>query len=349
MPKNTSEDARRLVVQLFVGGKIPKKRIARETNLSLYRVKNAIKKFENNADSTNSLKNARKTGRPPKLDARGERRLLRLMQADRRKSAATLRDEMAIGGYFLGVSTIKRILKKHGFVGRVAVRKPFISKINKKKRQTFAEQHLHWTFDDWSKVLFTDESKFDFFAQKSRIIVRRRPGEKYILKCIVGTVKHGGGSVLVWGGFGAAGVGDLVIIPSTPKFTATAYIDLLNDHLSSSLEKAIPFPNEDWYLLQDNDPKHKAKVTLKYFVDEGIPLIDWPPQSPDLNPIESLWRIIKEILIKEGFRARSRIELIQKLNEVWNSILAVKIQELINSMPQRMIDVKNSKGGPTRY
>lgn len=150
---------------------------------------------------------------------------------------------------------------------------------------------------------------------------------------MVGTVKHGGGgSVLVWGAFGSAGVGQLVFIPRTPKFTSNAYVQLLEDHLVPSIESALEKHNEDWYLLQDNDPKHKAAATIEYFIEKGIPLIDWP-----LHPIENLWRIMKEELVKEGFHAHSRKEIEDKLND------------LVFSMPSRLRACIDAKGGPTRF
>ena len=94
-------------------------------------------------------------------------------------------------------------------IGRVAVRKPLLRKPNIIKRLKFAEEHKDWTVDQWMKVLWTDESKFEIFGSKRRQYVRRRSNERYHPKCIVPTMKHGGGNILVWGCFSGHGIGDL--------------------------------------------------------------------------------------------------------------------------------------------
>ena len=242
--KSLSPTKRAKIVTLFNDAKLSKKAIARRENIDPKTVHRCLVKFE----STGSYRDAPRSGRPAKLTIRDKRKLIRILEIDRRRSSAQLRDDLAIGGgTSVNSSTIRRFLLRMGFRGRVAVRKPFISEVNRKKRVEFAESHLNWTEADWSRVLWSDESKFEYFNQRTRIHVRRRPGERYKLKCMVGTVKHGGGFVLVWGSFGTAGVGDLVYIPNDPKFTALAYVDLLENHLEASTEAAIPLRSfSDW-------------------------------------------------------------------------------------------------------
>ena len=55
-----------------------------------------------------------------------------------------------------------------------------------------------WSIDNWSKVLFTDESSFELFSTKQCIVVRRRPNEKYRLQCEAPTMKHGGSAIMLW-------------------------------------------------------------------------------------------------------------------------------------------------------
>lgn len=104
------------------------------------------------------------------------------------------------------------MLNEYLLKGRVAAKKPYLRPANIKKRLKFANDHKHWTEEDWMKVLFTDESKFEIFGTKRRVYIRRRPHEKYHKSCILPTVKHGGGSVMVWGSVSAKGVGPLKLI-----------------------------------------------------------------------------------------------------------------------------------------
>ena len=104
---------------------------------------------------------------------------------------------------------VPNALKNCGLRGRVACRKPLLRKANIQKRLRFAKEHVNWTLEDWKKVLFTDESKFDLFGTNRRIYVRRRKNERYLNTCLSHTVKHGGGSIMVWGAISFNGVGPL--------------------------------------------------------------------------------------------------------------------------------------------
>ena len=99
----------------------------------------------------------------------------------------------------------------------MAVRKPLLRIGNKKKRLQWAIDHQNWTEEDWGKVLWSDESKFELFGQRRRIYIGRKTKEKMIPECLVPTIKHGGGSVMVRGCFSSAGVGDLVKIEGIMK------------------------------------------------------------------------------------------------------------------------------------
>ena len=99
-------------------------------------------------------------------------------------------------GMFL--TTVKQRLRSNGLFGQIAARKPLLRSVNKQKRLKWAKEHEKWTVKQWKKVLWTDKSKFQLFGQNRRVFVRRQNGERMTDGCVVPTVKHGGGSVLVW-------------------------------------------------------------------------------------------------------------------------------------------------------
>jgi hypothetical protein len=89
------------------------------------------------------------------------------------------------------------------------MKEPYLRLAYKNKRLRWATEHRHWTEEDWKKVLWTNESKFELFESQRRTFVIRRKIEKMLEECLTPSVKHGGGNVMVWGCFGGGKVGDL--------------------------------------------------------------------------------------------------------------------------------------------
>ena len=83
--------------------------------------------------------------------------------------------------------------------------------------------------------------------------------------------------------------------------------------------------------------------------DNGINVLDWPPQSPDLTPIENLWNHTKKELPKYPRQAKGVWEIWDRVAEVWNNIDPEVCQNLIKSMPRRIQAVIKAKGGHTKY
>src|SRR5262249_11676118 len=144
----------------------------------------------------------------------------------------------------------------------------------------------------------------------------KKPGSLLKSNHVQPTVKHGGGSLMVWGCFTAYGVGNLVRIDS--NMTAAIYCEILEDDLLGSLE---------WYGLEvgdvvfqhDNDPKHRANLTSDWLNRHGIEVLNWPPQSPDLNQIENLRQIFKMALNDYPTMPASIHELWERAEETWNA------------------------------
>jgi hypothetical protein len=94
---------------------------------------------------------------------------------------------------------------------------------------------------------------------------------------------------------------------------------------------------------------HKARSMQKWFVEIGVEELDWPPQSPDLNPIKHLWYESEGRLHARSNHPTSVPDLTNALVAEWKHVPASMFQHLVQSHPRRMEDMIAAKGGPTPY
>lgn len=164
---------------------------------------------------TGDIKRREGSGRKRKTTKRTDNAIVRTSKKDPFMPSREIRDNINLDhGSNISHQTVIRRLKEANLAGCVARKKPFISKINMKKRLEWAIDHKDWSVDDWKRVLWCDESPFTL-AYHGRQFVWRPKGKAYMSRYIKPSFKHGGGNIQVWGCFSWSGVGDLYKINDT--------------------------------------------------------------------------------------------------------------------------------------
>ncbi len=263
----------------------------------------------------------------------GQRRMGRLVRDDR-KATVTQKNTRYNQGMQNTISehTTHRTLKQMGYSSRRPHRVLLLSAKNRKRRIQFAQAHQNWTIEDWKNVAWSDESRFLLQHSGGRVRIWRKEHESMDPSCLVSTVQAGAG--------GGVMVGDILL----------AHFGL--EHI---LNISIPLWLQRTHLLmyfqQDNAPCHKAQIISDWFLehDNAFTLLKWPPQSPDLNPIEHLCDVVEREIHIMDVQPTNLQQLRDTIMSIWTNISEECFQHLVESMPRRIKAVLKAKGGPTRY
>ncbi len=228
--REMSQDLRKKIISLHKKGEGYKK-ISKTLIISQNTVAKVVQTFKKDGTATISQ---RRPGRPRKLTPRQERLLIRRVEENRHASSLQLSKEVERQtGVTISHDTIRPTLQRNGMHGWRPRKKPLLKPRHNKAHQEFVRAHADKDEDYWDSILWSDETKINVFGTDGFKTVWRRKGEEYKEKCLVPTVKHGGGSVLMWGCMSAAGVGELHFIDGI--MNSQMYCSILKEKMLPSL------------------------------------------------------------------------------------------------------------------
>ncbi len=261
------------------------------------------------------LSGRKKCGRKRCTTNRENHRLMRIVKHNRFKNLGELHKEWTESGVKASRATTHRRVKEFGYSCR-------------QRRLTWAKEK-NWTVAQWSKVIFSDESKFCISFGNQGPRVWRKGGEAHSPSCLKCSVKFPQ-SVMIWGAMSSAGVGPLCFLKT--NVTAPVFQDILEHFMLPSADQLLK--DADFIFQQDVAPAHTAKSTKSWLNDHDVGVLDWPANSPDLNPIENLWGIVERKMRNK--RPKNADELKATVKETWASIPPQQCHKLITSVTSVM-------------
>ena len=214
-------------------------------------VQSIVAKF----NATKTVENLPRSGRPPKFnkyDIRHMKRTILQNAETRRVPLHQIQNDLLKDiGINMSKNTIRQYLKGDNITSHVAVRKPFISETNAKKRVKWCKERLNWTIEDWAHVCWSDECSVETTGAR-RAFVWRKPDEKFHPNCLQPTFKSGHQSVMMWAYFVCENLGPLVLYLEE-TIDAHKYCQVLKDNLLPFLEQ---HGERNILFMEDNAPIH---------------------------------------------------------------------------------------------
>lgn len=336
--KELSQDLRVRIIDLHKAG-MGYKKISKVLDLKVTTIGAIVRKFKKH----NMIINRPRSGAPKKIPPRGVAMILRTVKNHPATTRQELANDLKAAGTTVCKETIGNTLRNNGLTSRSARKVPLLKKAHVDARLKYANDHLKDEPSYWEKVLWSDETKIELFGLNSTRHVWRKKNAAYDPKNTVPTVKHGGGSIMFWGCFSAKGTGLLHRI--TGKMDGAMYRTILKDNLLPSAKKLKI--GRGWVFQHDNDPKHTAKATKDWLKKHHIKVMEWPSQSPDLNPIENLWR---ELKVRVARRQPTNLHDLERIcKEEWAKIPPGVCAKLVVNYKKRLTAVLANKGFATKY
>jgi transposase len=150
---------------------------------------------------------------------------------------------------------------------------------------------------------------------------------------------------MIWGCITYHGVGTLCRVIG--NINSEKYVDIFDNNLWPVI--ARHFPDNNYMFMDDNAPVHRSIFSTNYKTNNNIIMLEWPAQSPDLNPTENVWLAIKRKLQSHIHRINTAAELFEKISEIWTSFTVEYIKSLYVSLPKRVRRVQQARGYITKY
>jgi len=293
-----------------------------------------------------SPEDAPRSGRPRKTDALADAAIVRAAELDPFASNSAIRGQLQLP---ISAATVGRRLDDAGLASYFAAMKRHYTDEQRRARLSFANGYKHWTPEQWKRVIYSDEVTIEGDGRKRRIRVRRPPNCRFDPHYtrhsqIFTPSRH------LFACFCSRG----------PGFCEMYEGKLDGKALKGLLERTVPQTaadfyqtdplkpgHEQWWLLHDGSPVFRSSIVQTWLHNNAINVLDWPPYSPDRNPIENLWPRVHALMDK--LMPTTDEQVADAFVNCWPELSLDIFTDFAQSMPARIQAVIDANGDATKY
>jgi transposase len=243
--------------------------------------------------------------------------------------------------------TMVKILKEHYLQSFKAIKKPLLTQRHVEMRLRWANEHLNFSVEDWKRWSFSDESSVELDCSEGikRFIIER--SQRLEPEFIQRNRQMGGGKIMVWSYIHWNGIGPLIFIRG--GINGHKYKEILNRNVLPHLLEQMDENGDVQYYQDDGASAHDCEEVIEFCAAKGIQRPYWPPNSPDMNPIEHVWGWIKHKLSNLDVLPNNIEELKTAIQEIWGTIDQESIRKLYRGMPNRIKVLHEKQGKNTKF
>lgn len=303
-----------------------------------------VRDIYNRFKKTGSPLPAARPGRQKKIAASQENHIRLAIRRNPMDTYTENHKSALTAGINICLNTYVKYIRCMGFKQYKIIEVPKLTPIQQKKRLRWCLNKVLRTKEQWESVIWSDESMFRL-GRGVRVI--RLTGEELQERHRVGTLKFGSGSLMMWGCFHAKGLGPLVLMRGI--INQDKYVTMLANNAIPWIEQQCNIYNRD-FIYQDGAPIHTGGYAKWYKNKTMVIGFDsWPPNSPDLNPIEHIWGYLKLRVNRRSIHINNIDQFEAVVRDEWSKISRTHLEALVASIPERCRAVIKAKGGNTKY
>lgn len=258
---------------------------------------------------------------------------------------ATYQEILVATGVGLSTTALRKYLKSFGLSKRLSAKKFYNRPIDREYRMEVAIRRAGWT-TEWEDFVFTDEAGLDNSGFQRKYVMRTKGSrfeEENVYQAPNPTMRVNYFSYITKKGAGP--------IYTYKTMNSELYCQIIEDMIQDL--RGI-FGHDDFKIIHDNASFSQSFDTTSFLHEKGFAkyFVSIPPRSPEMNIIENMWALLRKRVKDHCFQhgqTTKRSEFIDLIQREWTSIPQSIIDNLYESLPNRMRAIARAEGGPVRY